>query len=70
MVKYFDMCGRCGSTETDPKTSMCANCQADQFVNIEDFDNPELDCYVEEACNNLKISRNQLLAIFKEAYRD
>ena len=54
------ICGQCGSIETNPDNALCNNCGADFWVQPQDFDNPELKEYVEEAANNLNVSVEKL----------
>jgi hypothetical protein len=60
--KELCVCGECGYTEGDLFTGYCALCGADHWVQIADFDNPELCDYLVEACENLGISMEALRA--------
>ena len=56
----MDICGYCGERESNPNDANCSNCQADYWVQTEDFKNPDLKDYIAHAANNLDISVEKL----------
>jgi hypothetical protein len=73
MSKYI--CGLCGGIEEDGN-GLCVNDGHDQWIEITDLDNPELKDYVDESCQRLGMTReemrNRILGIrtFDEALQE
>lgn len=55
--KYI--CGLCGGSEADDN-ALCVNDGHDYWIELEDFDNPELQSYIDEACERLSMSREEM----------
>jgi len=53
------ICGTCGTNKSNNENAYCIN-DHDNWIEAEDFGNPELDVYIENACNNLSIDRETL----------
>lgn len=58
----MDICGICGEKVANDY-GLCANCGADYWVGSSDFYNPDLEEYIKTACNNLEISKEQLMKL-------
>lgn len=73
MSKYI--CGLCGGIEEDDN-GLCVNDGHDHWIEITDLDNPKLKDYVDEACERLSMTReemrNRILGIrtFDEALKE
>lgn len=62
------ICGACGTKKSDPETGYCIN-NHDYWVELQDFDNPDLVDYIKIACRNLGLSEKQLKAKLTPRYR-
>jgi len=66
----MDICGYCGYAIGDneafcektigDKEELCKNCQGNHWIRPEDFDNPDMNEHIEEACKNLEDTREGL----------
>mgnify|MGYP003564512455 CR=1 FL=1 len=57
------ICGTCGIRTDDETTGYCATGH-DNWVELRDFDNDDLKGHIEEACNNLQLTKHQLYNLF------
>lgn len=56
----MNICGECGCVfEHKGRTGLCLHGH-DHWIQPQDFFSPELNRYIEEACSNLGVSREEL----------
>ena len=54
------VCGICGSKDSNPDNGCCINDNHDHWIELRDFNDPDLSEYIREACSNLALSVGDL----------